>query len=321
VKRGFDVDNPVLGIIIPCFNEQDVLETTILRLSEVLSTLKKNTKVHEDSFILFVDDGSTDRTWSIIDSNHKHNSNIIKGIKLSTNFGHQNALLAGLFKAKDIADCVISIDADLQQDEGAIYEFIDKYHEGYDIVFGVRNHRTSDNLLKKFTALSFYNLLSMFGVKIIKNHADYRMMSKRVLQSLSNYEEVNLFLRGIFPIMGYKQTVIYHDVKERFAGQSKYSMKKMIAFALNGITSFSISPIRVVTLIGFLIFTVSLLMSLYVLVISFSKNVVPGWASTLLPIYFFGGVQLLSIGLLGEYIGKIYMEVKKRPRYIVDKEI
>jgi glycosyltransferase involved in cell wall biosynthesis len=246
---------------------------------------------------------------------------MVRGLKLSRNFGHQNALLAGLLKAKGQADCVISIDADLQQDEGAIPEFIDKYNEGFDIVFGVREDRRSDGVAKKATALVFYRLMNLMGVRIIRNHADYRLVSNRVLETLAGYGEVNLFLRGIFPSLGFRSAQVVHDVRERFAGESKYSMRKMLSFALDGITSFSVMPMRVVALVGVLIFFFSLGMSGYVLLAKLLGGAVTGWASTVLPIYFIGGIQLISLGVIGEYVGKIYMEAKRRPRFIVEEEV
>ena len=256
--------------------------------------------------IIFVDDGSTDNTLPVIKKLLSKNQQI-HYISLSRNFGHQNALLAGLMQAQKFADCTISIDADLQQDENAICRFIDKYHEGYDIVYGVRTGRDTDKWFKRTSALFFYALMNKMGVEIVKNHADYRLISQRALRALSDFGEVNLFLRGLFPILGFKQGVVSHEVRDRFAGKSKYSLKKMLSFALNGITSYSIMPVRVITVTGFAIFSVSLVMSVYVVVAYLSGKAVVGWASTVLPIYFIGGVQLLSLGLIGEYIGKIYI--------------
>ncbi|MEW6696501.1 MAG: glycosyltransferase family 2 protein [Bacillota bacterium] len=313
-------DNPVLGIVVPCYNEQEVLMDSFKRLDQIYKELIVCKKISKDSFILFVDDGSKDKTWEIITS-FKENHTHVKGMKLSKNFGHQNAVLAGMISAKESADCIISIDADLQQDPKTLYEFIAKYREGYDIVYGVRNDRSSDSLYKKTTALSFYKLMSLMGVELIRNHADFRLVSRRVLDALSDYKEVNLFLRGIFPTLGFRETIIYHDVTDRLAGESKYSIKKMLSLALNGITSFSIMPIRFITITGFVLFVFSLMMSGYVFYAVLFKKTVLGWASTVLPIYFIGGVQLLSLGLIGEYIGKIYLEVKRRPRFIVEEEI
>lgn len=314
------MEKPVLALVIPAYNEEPVLRETARRLGDVLADLARSSRIDDRSFCLFVDDGSTDGTWEIIrELNRTHST--VKGLKLSRNFGHQSALLAGLTRVRDEADCIISIDADLQQDENAICRFIDKYHEGYDIVYGVRTGRDTDKWFKRTSALFFYALMNKMGVEIVKNHADYRLISQRALRALSDFGEVNLFLRGLFPILGFKQGVVSHEVRDRFAGKSKYSLKKMLSFALNGITSYSIMPVRVITVTGFAIFSVSLVMSVYVVVAYLSGKAVVGWASTVLPIYFIGGVQLLSLGLIGEYIGKIYLEVKKRPRFIIEDEV
>jgi len=310
---------PLFVIIVPCYNEQELIKETSRKLNFILEKLISQSQISENSFVLFVDDGSQDETWSLI-KEAKQEIARIKGIKLSRNFGHQAALLAGMMKVKETADCIVSIDGDLQQDENVIPEFIKKYNASYDIVYGVRKSRTTDKLFKKITATFFYKLMTIMGVGIIPNHADYRLVSKKVLTSLSDYSEVNLFLRGIFPIMGYKTTTVYHQVKARVAGQSKYTLKKMLDFAFNGITSFSIVPIRIITFLGFGIFLFSLGMTLFVVFAYLFFKTVPGWASILLPIYFIGGVQLLSLGLIGEYIGKIYLETKRRPRYIVEEE-
>jgi polyisoprenyl-phosphate glycosyltransferase len=314
------MEKPVVALVIPAYDEEPVLRETARRLGEILRDLINSSQIGEKSFCLFVDDGSTDRTWQIIRELNRIHS-YVKGLRLSRNFGHQSALMAGLARVKNEADCIISIDADLQQDEKAIYQFIDKYHEGYDIVYGVRTARDTDNFFKRTSALLFYSLMKTMGVEIVKNHADYRLISKRVLHALSDYGEVNLFLRGLFPILGFKQGIVSHEVRSRFAGKSKYSLKKMVSFALNGITSFSIMPMRMITFTGFTIFSFSVIMGLYALVTYFSGKAVIGWASTVVPIYFIGGVQLLSMGLIGEYIGKIYMEVKKRPRFIIEEEV
>jgi glycosyltransferase involved in cell wall biosynthesis len=310
---------PILAIIIPSFNEEKVLDITFKRLATIMENLIDSSKISTKSFILFVDDGSADQTWNII--KHLEFNNIhVKGLKLSRNFGHQNALISGLMSVKDIVDFAISIDADLQQDENAIPQFIEKYYEGFEIVYGIRKNRKTDNLLKKATAVFFYKLMQIMGVKIIKNHADYRLVSRRVMNALSDYQEVNLFLRGLIPTLGFKSTTIFHEVRDRFAGKSKYSFKKMLSFALNGITSFSIVPIRIISCIGFLIFAFSLVMSFYVIFEYLIGHSISGWASTVLPIYFIGGIQLLSLGLIGEYIGKMYIEVKRRPRFIIEDQ-
>ena len=315
------MSKPKLAIVVPCYNEEEVLPRTAKRLLEVLDGLISPNKINDESFILFVDDGSKDRTWTIIEDLTKQNTKI-KGLKLTRNFGHQNALLAGMEYIFNKCDCLITIDADLQHDEQAIGEFVQKYIDGAEIVLGIRKDRKVDSIFKKLTALIFYQLLLKMGVNIIKNHADYRLISNTALKALLEFKEVNLFLRGLIHLIGFKTDYVFFDVKERFAGQTKYPLRKMLALALDGITSFSVVPLRLITLIGFLIFMGSLIMSGYIFYTAiFTNKSVPGWASTVLPIYFIGGVQLLSLGIIGEYIGKIYMETKRRPRYIVEKEI
>jgi glycosyltransferase involved in cell wall biosynthesis len=311
----------ILAIVIPCYNEEACLPETISRLTAFLAKLKAESIVAAASFLMFVDDGSTDLTWSIIKERSAADRDV-HGIKLTRNYGHQYALLAGLRKVTDQADCCISIDADLQQDINAIHEFLDKYYQGNDIVFGIRNDRKADRFLKRGSSGLFYSLMAAMGINTIKNHADYRLLSKKVLISLKEYTETNLFLRGLFPTMGFKTAVVYHDVHDRLAGKSKYNMRKMFSLALSGITSFSITPIRFVTVLGVIAFLFSLLMGLYVLITYFFNydTVITGWASTILPIYFIGGVQLISLGIVGEYVGKIYMEVKRRPTYLIEEE-
>jgi polyisoprenyl-phosphate glycosyltransferase len=312
---------PVLVIVVPCFNEGQVVTETAARLIAVLNDLTARSKVDANSFIYFVSDGSKDNTWELIEGLHR-NEDRIKGLKLARNFGHQNALLAGLMSIKNRSDCAISIDADLQDDISAIEKFIDCYHEGYEIVYGVRRERSQDTLFKKYTAIIYYKIIKFLGVNVVYNHADFRLTSNQVLNVLSSFGEFNLFLRGLFPLIGFKSTSVYYDRGKRLAGESKYPLRKMISFALEGITSFSIVPLRMVTICGFIIFLLSISMSVHILYETFIKhNTIPGWASTVLPIYFIGGIQLLGIGLLGEYIGKIYNEVKSRPRYITETEI
>ena len=295
-----------------------MLRKTAERLTGELVRLSNLQKIHTDSFIVFVDDGSKDKTWEIIKELKKQNPSI-KGIKLSRNFGHQSALLAGLNKVIDICDVAVTIDADLQQDEKALESFIDKYNEGYELVFGVRKDRNTDSLFKKVSASTFYTLMRLMGVNIIKNHADYRLASQKVLKTLAEYEETNLFLRGIFPSLGFKSTIVHHEVHKRTEGKTKYSFQ-MLLFALNGITSFSVVPIRFISVLGVSFFVISIFMSLYALYAYIFYNVVHGWTSIVIPIYFIGGIQLLSLGVIGEYIGKIYGEVKRRPRYIIEEE-
>ncbi len=313
--------NTKLAIVVPCYNEEEVLEETSKRLLSVIDSLVKKSKINTESFILFVNDGSEDKTWEIIENIAKKNKKV-KGLSFSRNFGHQNALFAGLMYSKNISDCVLSIDADLQQDENAIENFLDKYDEGFEIVNGVRSNRDSDTIFKKTSATFFYKLMRFMGVEITENSADYRLVSSRVIEELSKFEEVNLFLRGLFPTLGFKTTTIEHEVRERFAGKSKYSLKKMLLFALDGITSFSVAPIRLITLIGLFSMLFCLVMIVYILFVAiFTDTAVAGWASTVIPLYFLGSIQILSLGIIGEYVGRIYMESKHRPKYIIDKII
>lgn len=308
---------PILTIVVPCYNEEEVLPETIPQLDQLLDQLIKEALVSKNSKVLFVDDGSKDRTWSLIYKESLHRERI-RGLKLSRNVGHQNALLAGLLTAKNRSDCVVSIDADLQDDINVIRDFVGKFHEGYEIVYGVRQCRGTDTFFKRHTAQGFYRLMETMGVNIVYNHADYRLMSKRTLDELERFEEVNLFLRGIVPLLGFRSTSVYYDRKERLAGETKYPLKKMLAFAFDGITSFSVTPIRTVLLIGFVSFFVSLLFGVYFLALKFTGNTETGWTSLITSIWLIGGLQLIAIGLIGEYIGKLYKESKRRPKYIVD---
>lgn len=308
---------PVLTIVVPCFNEEEVLPETFSQLTYLIKRLTNIKLISENSRILFVDDGSRDDTWSMIYKESLHNE-YVKGLKLARNVGHQNALLAGLFTARDYSDCVVSIDADLQDDIHVIQEFVEKYNEGYEIVYGVRNKRDTDTFFKRHTAQGFYKLMRKMGVNLIYNHADYRLMSKRALYELERFGEVNLFLRGIVPLIGFQSTSVYYDRKERAAGVSKYPLKKMLAFAFDGITSFSVTPIRFVLILGFLSFFISLLFGAYFIRLKILGNTVSGWTSIIASIWLIGGLQLIAIGLIGEYVGKVYKETKQRPRYIVD---
>ena len=308
-----------LGIIVPCYNEEEVLEIASKALREVLTDLISKQKIAEDSFILFVNDGSKDRTWELIEGEHKKYPVSVLGLKLAGNVGHQFALTAGLITAKDMCDVTVSIDADLQDDVNVIEEMIDKFHAGNDIVYGVRKERKTDTFFKRVTAQGFYKLMSLMGVKTIYNHADFRLMSRRAVEQFSKYKETNLFLRGMMPLIGYQTDCVYYDRLERVAGESKYPLKKMLALAFNGISSFSVKPITMVTVLGVFILIASLCAAVYALISYFMGHVVPGWTSLILSIWFLGGVQLLSIGLVGQYIGKIYMEVKQRPRYNIEK--
>lgn len=308
----------ILYMVIPCYNEQEVLPETSRQLKEILYDLMDRGKISRESRVLFVNDGSKDETWKIIEELHAQDP-LFLGLKLSRNKGHQNALLAGLMTAKEYADVTISMDADLQDDVHVIEKFMDKYYEGCDIVYGVRSSRKKDTFFKKFTAQSFYRLMMAMGVDIVYNHADCRLMSKRSLYDLEQFKEVNLFLRGIVPLIGYQSAVVTYERNERFAGESKYPLKKMLAFAMDGITSFSIKPIRMITSMGVIIFAISILMLIYSVVQHFLGNTVSGWSSTMVSIWAIGGLQILSMGVIGEYVGKIYMEAKARPKFIIEK--
>ena len=308
---------PILYLVIPCYNEEEVLPETTRRLKEKFSVLTSAGRISELSRILLVDDGSKDHTWSMISSLAKEDCRF-GGVKLSRNRGHQNALLAGLMTAKGQCDCCISMDADLQDDIGAIDQMLDAFSEGYEVVYGVRSSRESDTFFKRSTAQGFYKFMKLMGVDIVYNHADYRLLSGRALEGLGQFREINLFLRGIVPLIGYKSTTVTYVRSERFAGESKYPLKKMLAFAFDGITSFSVKPIRWVTGLGFLLFIASIIAVLYSLVVKLLGQTVAGWTATMISIWMIGGIQLLSLGVIGEYIGKIYTEVKDRPRFIIE---
>ncbi len=307
-----------LAIVVPCYKEE-VLHIAADALRAVLTDLVQKNKISDDSFILFVNDGSKDKTWELIEQEHEAHPTQVKGVKLAGNVGHQFALTAGLLTAKDMADVTVSIDADLQDDVNVIEQMIDKFHEGKDIVYGVRSERKTDTFFKRFTAQSFYKVMAMMGVKTVYNHADFRLMSKRALEHFAKYEENNLFLRGMMPLIGYETDSVYYERKERVAGESKYPLKKMLALAFDGITSFSIKPISLITGLGVVIVICCVLAAIYALASYFTGNVVQGWTSLILSIWFIGGVQLLAVGLVGQYIGKIYVEVKHRPRYNIEK--
>lgn len=304
-------------IVLPCYNEEAVLPETSRQLLELFGQMKKDGLINDDSRIVFVDDGSKDKTWELI-SSYAEAHKEISGIKLAKNAGHQNALLGGLMTVKDECDCAISIDADLQDDINAIPKMIEKFIDGCDVVYGVRSKRDTDTFFKRNTAMGFYKMMSMMGVDAIPNHADFRLMSRRALNSFSEFTEVNLFLRGMVPLVGYKSAEVYYERKERMAGESKYPLKKMLSFAFDGITSFSVTPIRLITAIGTIVCVLCVIAAIYALVQKFLSHTSAGWASLMISIWFLGGVQLLSIGLIGEYIGKIYKEVKRRPRYIIE---
>ncbi len=307
---------PVLYLVIPCYNEQEVLPETAARLKQLYTEISGKT-VHPDSRILFVNDGSKDRTWEIITQLHASDP-IYGGVNLSRNRGHQNALLAGLMTAKEHADIIVSMDADLQDDIGAVHEMIEKYKEGCDVVYGVRSSREKDTVFKRSTAQGYYKLMALLGVDIVYNHADYRLMTKRALEALEQYSEVNLFLRGIVPQIGFKTATVYYERGERFAGESKYPLKKMLAFAFDGITSFSVKPVRMILTLGAAVSVISVIYLIYCLIRNLTGNTVEGWTSLIGSVWLMGGLQLMSLGVIGEYIGKIYYETKRRPRYIIE---
>lgn len=307
----------ILSIVVPCYNEEEVLPETVKRLTILLDEMLKENLIEEGSAVWLVDDGSKDKTWELI-SNYAANQNTIKGVKLSRNRGHQNALLAGLESAT--GDVLVSIDADLQDDITVIKNMMKAYHDGKDVVYGVRKARNQDTFFKRFTAEGYYHILQKMGVEIVFNHADFRLLSRRALSALERYQEVNLFLRGIIPSIGFPSTVVEYDRAERFAGESKYPLRKMLLLATDGVTSFSSVPLRLIATLGLMVFLLSLLISGWVIWIKlFTDRAIPGWASSVLPMYLLGGIQLLSTGVLGEYVAKIYMESKRRPRYIIEE--
>lgn len=307
-----------LWLVIPCYNEEEVLPETSKRLYQIMSEMIINNRISPESKIAFVNDGSKDKTWELIERYHS-NIDMFVGINLSRNKGHQNALLAGLSVAKEYADMVITLDADLQDDVTKIPEFVEKYYEGNDVVYGVRNNRDTDTGFKRNTAQGFYKFMKFLGVEIVNNHADYRLMSKRAIDGLMEFGEVNVFLRGIIPQIGYKSTIVEYSRSERFSGESKYPLKKMLAFAFDGITSFSVKPLRISLVLGILAFLVSIGILIYCLVQFCLGNTVSGWASLSVSVWALGGMQLLMLGIVGEYIGKIYLETKHRPKFIIEK--
>ena len=307
-----------LYVVVPCYKEEEVLPETSKRLKAKLTALIAQGKISPRSRILFVNDGSKDRTWPIIEELHAQDR-IFSGVNLSRNRGHQNALLAGLMTAVQYADMMVSMDADLQDDIDAMDRMIDAYHEGCDVVYGVRSSRKTDSFFKRFTAESFYKLMKAMGVDIVFNHADYRLMSRRAVEGLSQFKEVNLFLRGIVPQIGYSWTTVEYERAKRFAGESKYPLKKMLSFAFDGITSFSVKPLRLILFLGAVIFALSLIMLLWTLIRWIAGATVSGWASLMCSIWMIGGIQLLALGVIGEYMGKVYSEAKARPRFIIER--
>ena len=309
-----------LYLVIPCYNEEEVLPITTEALSLKMKLLIDEKKISKDSKVLYVNDGSKDKTWELIEEIHEKN-NMFCGVKLSRNRGHQNALLAGLMTAKKYADITISMDADLQDDINVIDKMIEEYNNGSEIVYGVRSSRKKDTFFKKFTAEGFYKFMKVMGVEIVFNHADCKLMSKVALDGLEEFGEVNLFLRGIVPQIGYKSSVAYYERNERAAGESKYPLKKMLKFAMEGITSFSVKPLKMITSMGFIISFISFIVLIYALIVKLTGNAVSGWTFIIFSIWLVAGIQMLSLGIIGEYIGKIYQETKKRPKYIIEKEL
>ncbi len=312
------MEQQVLYLVLPCYNEEAVLPETASRLKEKMDHLIADEKISADSRVVFVDDGSKDKTWELIAGLHEQDK-LFSGIKLSRNKGHQNALLAGLLTVKELADMVISMDADLQDDINVIDRMVEKYYEGNDVVYGVRSSRAKDSFFKKSTAQGFYKFMRLLGVEIVYNHADCRLMSRRAIEGLEQFGEVNLFLRGIVPLIGYPSCTVEYERGERFAGESKYPLKKMLNFAFEGITSFSVKPIRMITMLGFVIFSISILMLIYFLVVYLLGKTVAGWTSIVISVWAIGGLQLLALGVIGEYVGKTYMESKARPKYLVEQ--
>ena len=314
------MSHTVLYFVLPCYNEEAVLPETAKRLLIKYEQLVRDGRISRDSRILFVNDGSSDRTWQMIRDLHRKNP-VFSGLSLSRNRGHQNALLAGLLYAKDRADAAISMDADLQDDIGAVDEMLDKFEDGCDVVYGVRNNRDTDTAFKRNTARLFYTLRAKMGVEMVSDSADYRLLSRRALTGLAEFKEVNLFLRGIVPMIGYRSDKVYYSRGERFAGESKYPLKKMLNFSIEGITSLSVAPIRLITDLGFIVFLISIIMLLWGVITKLMGITVKGWSSMIVSIWAIGGLILLSIGVVGEYIGKIYLETKGRPRFLIDETL
>jgi len=308
-----------LGVILPCYNEEEVLQLSAEMLRKKIESLRASNLISEDSFVCFVDDGSKDATWQIIEKLTE--DSIFKGVKLATNFGHQNAILAGMFTCKTMADCIITIDADLQDDINVFEDMIHAYLKGNLIVYGVRDNRDSDTFFKKFTAQTFYKLMQVMKVKSVYNHADFRFIDSRVISELEKFNEVSLFLRGIFPLIGFKSTNVYYARSPRLAGDTKYPVRKMLHFAWNGITSFSTAPLRLIFFVGITMFLLSLFFGAWVTIATLSGHTIKGWSSTLLVNLIFSGINMICLGIIGEYVGKIYQEVKKRPRFIIDEVI
>lgn len=312
------MDNPeTLYMVVPCYNEQEVLHETARQLKEKYTALIRQNLISEKSRVVFVNDGSKDTTWKIIQELHAESPEFFSGINLAHNSGHQNAVLAGLMTVKDICDMAITMDADLQDDINTIDAMVKEYYNGNQVVYGVRSARKTDTFFKRFTAESFYKFMKVMGADVVYNHADFRLMSRRVLQELANFREVNLFLRGMVPLIGFQSCNVYYERHERFAGESKYPLKKMLSFAINGITSFSTKPLKLITSLGFIMFVISIIAFIWSFIVKVAGLSIDGWSSTMCSVWLIGGLQLLCLGIIGEYVGKIYAEVKQRPRFIV----
>ena len=312
---------PTMGIVIPIYNEEEILDIVILKINDLLHQLISKNKITPKSFVLFVDDGSRDNSWPLLVKNCQLN-NLCKSIKLSRNYGHQKALMAGLLTAKNMADCLVSMDADLQDDINLIEKFLDGYMRGFEIIYGIRKSRALDSTIKRRCANFYYKLMIGLGAELKYNHADYRLMTQRVLNHLSEFQESNIFLRGIVPLLGFSSLDLHYNRQERIGGKTKYSIKKIFSLAIDGITSFTTAPLRAITFLGFIVFLVSLTSSIYFLIERYVfHNVVPGWTSIIFSIYMLSGIQLLCLGILGEYIGKIFNESKHRPRFIIEQSL
>ena len=309
--------NTILSIVVPCYNEQEVIEETAKQLSNVLNELIQSEMVSSESFVIFVNDGSKDKTWEKIAELH-HKNPLIAGINLANNVGHQNALMAGLYTAKSTCDAMITIDADLQDDISAIKKMLVEFYNDNDVVYGVRSNRKKDTLFKKYSALLFYKFMMFLGTETVYNHADYRLLSKRAVEQLLLFREKNLFLRGIVPLIGFRSAKVLYERNERFAGETKYPFSKMLNFAIDGVTSFSVKPLRIIFVVGFLFLFLTIAMGAYILYQYFNHNVVSGWSSLILSLWLIGSIVIISLGIIGEYIGKIYTEVKDRPRYNIE---
>lgn len=308
---------PLLGIVVPCYNEQEILPKTNEVLTSLLAGLISQKRVRSGSFVCYVDDGSEDRTWQLIQEWARQDAKV-RGLKLSRNFGHQSALLAGMMSFRDEIDCLVTIDADLQDDTGCIAQMLDRFAEGCDVVYGVRVDRSSDSFAKRWTAHAFYRVMAFLGAKTIYNHADFRLASRKALDELAKYDETNLFLRGIFPQIGFKSGTVKYERQRRSAGETKFPFRKMLAFAWDGVTSFSGLPLRIIFLLGCVILGMSFVLTFWALIPVIQGRAIHGWASTVIPLFLFAGLQMISVGILGEYLAKVYQEVKSRPRYIVD---